>query len=213
MTTASRGTLLSGEATRRAAVALAAALEGVEGDLSALEGLGFPGEFICDFTVPPDTGGDNPVTHVTFGYAAQVVMLDEEGRVERVVAAHDAGRVINRDTCEGQIQGAVHMGLGHALTEELKAEGGHLVSTRLRDLHILEAKHTPPVEVILLEVPDSRSEYGIKGLGEIGLVPTAGALAGALACYDGIHRTRLPMRGSAAARAVLPHNLHEPDHP
>ncbi|MBN2801291.1 MAG: selenium-dependent xanthine dehydrogenase [Deltaproteobacteria bacterium] len=210
MTTASRATLLAGEATRRAAVALSEKLAGTT--LDALVGEEVLGEFLCDFTVSPQTGGPNPVTHVTFGYATQVVMLDEEGRLEKVIAAHDAGRVINQALAEGQIEGAVHMGLGFALTEDMPAEGGYLKSTRLKDLNILRAHHTPPVEVRLIEVPDPHSAYGIKGIGEIGLVPTAAAVAGALRRFDGIWRTHLPMKGSAAARAVLPKRLHEDDH-
>ena len=211
MTTASRATMLAGEATRRAAVALRQALGGRR--LSDLEGQEFPGEFICDFTVQPGADDNpNPVTHVTFGYATQVVLLDEAGRLRKVVAVHDVGRVMNRSTCEGQVQGAIHMGLGYALTEDLPTLGGHLLSTKLADLHILSAKQTPEIEVHLLEVPDPHSEYGVKGVGEIGLVPTAPAVAAALHHHDGIWRNRLPMRGSAAARALLPKRMHEEDH-
>ncbi len=210
MTTASRGTMLTVEAARRACVGMAAALAGRT--LAELVGQEFAGEFICDFTVAPGGDEPNPVTHVTFGYAAQVVLLKDDGTLDKVIAAHDVGRVMNRVTCAGQIEGGVYMGLGFALTEDLPSEGGFLVSTRLADLGMIKARQMPEVQVLLIEVPDLHTAYGVKGVGEIGLVPTAPAVAAALRSFDGIWRTRLPMRGSAAARAALPRRMREPDH-
>lgn len=205
MTTASRATMLCTEAVHRACQAVLATGK----PLAELVGEAFPGEVIFSFTTKPEYGGD---THVTFSYATQVVLLDEAGKLEKVVAVHDVGRVMNRALCEGQLEGAVHMGLGFALTESLPQEGGFPLSTDLNDLRILRPRHVPPIEVQLVEVPDPLTTYGVKGVGEVGLVPTAGAVAGALHRFDGIWRTKLPMRGSAAARAVLPSRLHEPDH-
>ena len=85
----------------------------------------------------------NPTTHLTFSYATQVVILDDEGRLERVVAAHDVGHAINPKACAGQIEGGVHMGLGYALSEKLESPGGVPDSLNLRDLGILQAKDTP----------------------------------------------------------------------
>ncbi len=191
MTTASRATALCTEAARRAAEQLAARL--AEVSLEELAGESFHGEYVCDFTVPPGTPTDDPVTHLTFGYATQVVVLDGEGRIERIVAAHDVGRAVNPLACTAQIEGAVHMGLGQALTEDFPCEGGRPVSLRLRDLGIVPADRMPPVEVILLEVPDEVGGYGSKGVGEIGLVPTAAAVAGALHARDGTWPTALPL--------------------
>ncbi len=191
MTTASRATALCTEAARRAAEQLAARL--AEVSLEELAGESFHGEYVCDFTVPPGTPTDDPVTHLTFGYATQVVVLDDEGRIERIVAAHDVGRAVNPLACTAQIEGAVHMGLGQALTEDFPCEGGRPVSLRLRDLGIVPADRMPPVEVILLEVPDEVGGYGSKGVGEIGLVPTAAAVAGALHARDGTWPTALPL--------------------
>ena len=140
-----------------------------------------------------------------------MVTLSDKGEVEKVIASHDVGHIMNRALCEGQIEGAVHMGLGYALTEELPVVDGWPVSTKLNDLQILRARHVPEIEVRLLEIPDPHTEYGVKGVGEIGLVPTAGAVAGALYQFDGIRRNRLPMRGSAAARAFLNKKFHQPD--
>ena len=168
--------------------------------LESLAGREYRGEYICDFTVAPGTPVDNPVTHMTFGYATQVVILGDDGRIEKVVAAHDVGRAINPLACAQQIEGAVHMGLGYALSEELPCTEGRPDSTLLRDLGILKAGDMPEVDVILVEVPDPVGGYGAKGVGEIGLVPTAAAVAGALAAFDGTHRTTLPMKDAPAAR-------------
>ncbi len=210
MTTASRATVLAGEATRRASLKLKEALDTGK-TLWDLKDQTFHGEFICDFTTKPGTDVDNPVTHLTFGYATQVVILNEDGTLQKVIAAHDVGKVMNRLQCEGQIEGSVHMGLGYALTEDMRTEGGVLESTNINDMCIIRARHIPEIEVRLLEVPDPIGPYGAKGVGEIGLVPTAAAVAGALYAYDGVRRKKLPMRGSPAARAILPRSKHEPD--
>jgi xanthine dehydrogenase molybdenum-binding subunit len=202
MTTASRATALCTAAGQIAARQLGKALEG--SSLEALVGLRFHGEFICDFTASPSEAVVNPVTHMAFGFATQVVILGTDGTIEKVVAAHDVGRAINPQLCAGQIEGAVHMGLGYALSEDFSCVGGVPQSLLLRDLGILRATQTPPIDVILLEVPDAVGGYGSKGVGEIGLVPTAGAVASALYAHDGIRRTTLPMADAAAARASLP---------
>jgi len=204
MTTASRATALSAAAGQRAARQLAADLK--QHRLEELAGREYRGEYVCDFTVKPGAKVENPRTHVTFSYATQVVILNDEGRVSRVVAAHDVGHAINPLGCAGQIEGSVHMGLGYALSEDFPCTDGRPDSLRLRDLGILKAKDTPQIDVILLEVPDEVGGYGTKGVGEIGLVPTAGAVAGALHAYDGKWRTRLPMEDSPAAIPSLPKN-------
>jgi aldehyde oxidoreductase len=87
------------------------------------------------------------------------------------------------------------MGLGYALTEDYPTDDqARPTATTLRQLGIIRAKDMPPVDVILVERPQPRSPYGIKGVGEIGLVPTAGAVAGALHDLDGEWRATLPMR-------------------
>jgi xanthine dehydrogenase molybdenum-binding subunit len=93
------------------------------------------------------------------------------------------------------------MGLGYALTEDFPSDPATGLPTNmtLRSLGILRAKDVPPIEVQLIEVPQPRSPYGIKGVGEIGLVPTAPAVAAALHDYDGQWRSSLPMRPKFAA--------------
>jgi xanthine dehydrogenase molybdenum-binding subunit len=112
------------------------------------------------------------------------------------------GRAVNPTLCEGQIEGAVHMGLGYALSEDLACEDGWPVTYKLRELGVLRARDMPEMEVLLIEDHEPEGPFGAKGVGEVGLVPTAGAVAGALAAFDGKRRMSLPMRDSPAARAI-----------
>ena len=133
--------------------------------------------------------------------------VDEESgnvRVLKVLAAHDVGKSIHPRNIEGQIEGGVVMGLGYALSENFPSTGSVPDSLKLRDLGILRAAQTLPINVILIEVPDGVGGYGSKGAGEIGLVPTAGAVAAALYAHDGIRRTALPMADAPAAQPSLP---------
>jgi selenium-dependent xanthine dehydrogenase len=203
-TWASRATTLSCAAAQRAAVQLADDLK--HSTLEQLVGREYTGDYVCNFTTRPGTPEalTNPTTHMTFSYATQVVILDNDGRIERVVAAHDVGRAINPKSCAGQIEGGVHMGLGYALSENFTSTNAKPDSLLLRDCGILKAKDTPEIDVILIEVPDEVGGYGAKGAGEIGLVPTAGAVAGALYSYDGIRRFALPMDDAPAAAPSVP---------
>lgn len=204
MTTASRATVLGCHAVAAAGKELASALE--QESLDSLVGRTFRGEWVYDETVPlgqaKGKDGGPPKTHLAFSYATQVVILDDNGKVARVVAAHDVGRTVNRMACEGQIEGSVHMGLGYALTEDCPSEGSRLQVKDLRTFGVLRAHQTPEIEVILVEEPDPNGPWGAKGVGEIGLVPTAPAVAGALRRYDGVLRTKLPMRDSPAAEGL-----------
>jgi xanthine dehydrogenase molybdenum-binding subunit len=200
-TTASRSTLLGGNAVLDAAKKLREALAGQP--LETLAGQEIEGEYVVDWTTTNDA--DEPVTHLGYGWATQVVTLDEEGRLETVIAAHDVGRAINPTLIEGQIEGGVHMGLGQALSEELVVEGGFPVTETLKSLHIIPPSGMPEVRVLLVEEPQPEGPYGAKGVGEACMVPTAAAAAGALHAFDGIRRTRLPMKDSAAALAAVPH--------
>jgi aldehyde oxidoreductase len=187
-TTGSRGTVM-------AAGAVAAACQAAT-DGGNSPGVEYEGEYIVDWTNSLEEELENPTIHSAFGYAAQLVIADPQtGAIEKVVAVHDVGRAINPTLCEGQIEGAVHMGLGYALTEEFPTdEAGHPTKDTLRSLGILRPKDIPDIEAILVEVPQPDSPYGVKGIGEIGLVPTAGAVAAALHEVDGVWRTTLPMK-------------------
>jgi xanthine dehydrogenase molybdenum-binding subunit len=199
-TTASRSTVLGGNAVIDAARKLKAELDGHR--LEELAGREFQGEFAVDWTRPNDD--PEPVTHLAYGWATQVVILDDEGRLAKVVAAHDVGRAINPTLAEGQIEGGVHMGLGQALSEEFVVEHGVPVTTTLKSLHLIPPTGIPEIEVVLVEEPQPEGPYGAKGVGEAPLVPTAAAVRGALEAFDGIHRTCLPMKDTPAARAAVP---------
>ena len=201
-TTASRATTLGGRAVLDAATKLRDALAGRP--LSALAGREFQGETVVDWTTSPEADVPNPVTHFAFGWATQVVVLDDDGAIARVIAAHDVGRVMNRTLVEGQVVGGVHMGLGQALSEEFVVRDGVPVTDTLKSLGIIPASGMPPVETILVEEPQPEGPLGAKGVGEAVLVPTAAAVAAALHRFDGIRRNQLPMRDSAAARAAVP---------
>jgi xanthine dehydrogenase molybdenum-binding subunit len=189
-TTGSRGTLMGAGAVKAACEAARAA--------NCEVGVDHLGEYRVDWTTKlGEPGVENPIIHSTFGYAAQMVVIDREtGKIEHVVAAHDVGRAVNPQLCEGQIEGSVHMGLGYALSEDFPSdpETGFPLNKTLRSLGILRAKDVPKISVQLVESAQPNSPYGIKGVGEIGLVPTAGAVAAALYDYDGVWRSKLPMK-------------------
>ena len=194
MTTASRATALLGNAILDAAVKIRADL--ATKTLADLVGTVYMGEWIVDWTTKPgyQNAQGEEITHYSYSYATQLVILDDDGQVKKVTAAHDAGRIINPTLFEGQIEGSIHMGLGYAISEDLPYEGGRPKSTMLRKCGILRAKEMPEMEVIGIEVPDPHGAYGLKGVGEIGLVPTAGAVANALYQFDKERRYQLPMR-------------------
>jgi len=192
MTTSSRATVLLGNAIREVAKTIRADLQGKP--LSDIVGHRYQARWECTWTVKPGTPVENPATHYSYGYAAQIVLLDEQGKISKVVAAHDAGKIINPVLFEGQIEGAVHMGLGYALTEDFPMKDGYPLSYKLRDCGVLRAHETPEIKVIGVEVADPVGPYGAKGLGEIGLVPTAAAVANAFSQFDGIRRYSLPLK-------------------
>jgi len=201
-TTGSRGTVLSCNAVIDAARKLRADLDSGK-KLSDLIGKEYRGEWICDYTHKLGAHVDEPKTHLTYGFATQVVILNDDGSIKKVVAAHDVGKVINPKLLQGQMEGSIHMGLGYALTEDFVCEGGHIQTDTIKSIGVLRAHQMPELEFIFIEEPDPETSYGARGVGEIGLVPTAPAVAGALEKFDGIQRTTLPMKDSPAAKAIL----------
>jgi xanthine dehydrogenase molybdenum-binding subunit len=200
-TTGSRATMFGGRAVMEAAAQLKADLDAGR-TLADLAGRVYSADVVTRDTTALGAPVTKIKTHTSFGYATQVVILDEVGRVARVVAAHDVGRAVNPALCEGQIEGSIHMGLGYALTEELPCPGGMPATFKLRELGVLRARDMPEVEVILVEDPEPEGPLGAKGVGEIGLVPTAAAVAAALEAFDGVRRQVLPMKDSSAAKAM-----------
>ncbi|MCB9079146.1 MAG: selenium-dependent xanthine dehydrogenase [Anaerolineaceae bacterium] len=191
MTTASRATSLVGNAIIDACKGLSEDLQ--SHPLADLVGKVYHGEWVVDWTTKPGAMVEKVYTHYSYSYATQLVTLDDEGHIEKITAAHDAGKIFNPTLFEGQLEGSIHMGLGYAISENLVLEEGRPKSTRLRDCGILRAWEMPEMEIIGVEVPDPYGPYGAKGVGEIGLVPTAGAVANALYQFDKVRRYSLPM--------------------
>ena len=201
MTTASRATSLVGNALIDACKQLKLDLQTFT--LAELVGKSYRGEWVVDWTTKPGAMVEKVYTHYSYSYATQLVILDDEGQIKKITAAHDAGKIFNPTLFEGQLEGSLHMGLGYAISEELVMENGRPKSTRLRQMGILRAKEMPEMEIIGVEVPDPYGPYGAKGVGEIGLVPTAGAVANALYQFDGVRRTKLPMQLPQKKRTVV----------
>ncbi|GAA0822052.1 selenium-dependent xanthine dehydrogenase [Clostridium tertium] len=196
-TTASRQTVFTGEATRAAALKLKDALK--DKVLGELEGEEFYGEYVSD-TDPMGSTKPNPVSHVAYGYATQVVVLDDNGKVMKVVAAHDIGRAVNPIAVEGQIEGGVVMGLGYALTEDYPLKNG-VPLAKLGTLGLFRSTGVPEIETILIEKNKSSLAYGAKGVGEIVVVPAAPAMQGAYYKLDGEFRTKLPLENTFYKKA------------
>lgn len=194
-TTASRQSLFTGEAIRRAAMQLRLELD-MGRDLADLEGEEFYGEYSAK-TDPLINDKKHPVSHAGYGYAAEVAVLDEKGKVSKFTAAYDVGQVVNPRSAEGQIEGGIVMGMGYALTEKFLLEDGY-VKAKYVNLGLLNATQVPPMEISFVHAPDIHEglAFGIKGVGELATIPTAPALAGAYYALDGELRQVLPIENT-----------------
>ncbi|MDR3265292.1 MAG: selenium-dependent xanthine dehydrogenase [Synergistaceae bacterium] len=198
--TASRQTLFTGEATRRVCARFVKALDEAGGDIASLDGRSFHDEFLY-VTDPMGSDKPNPVSHAAYSFAVQVCILNGEGRVEKFVACHDVGQPINLNNVEGQIEGGVVMGMGYALTEDLRLRDG-IPRAKYGTLGLFRAPDVPPIECVVMDRKggDGAGAFGAKGSGEIVLVPTAPALALAYRRLDGKFRTSLPLADTPYAR-------------
>lgn len=195
-TSGSRQTLVTGEAARRACEKLNEALK--NHSLQDLEGQEFYGEYLAK-TDPLGADVPHPVSHVAYGYATQVCVLNEDGTIQKLVAAHDVGKAVNPLAVEGQIEGGVVMSLGFALTEEYALKDGVPMS-KYGTLGLFKANKTPDVQSIIVEKPGLQVACGAIGIGEITSIPTAPAVAGAYYALDGKYRTSLPLEDTPYAR-------------
>lgn len=195
--TASRQTLFTGEATRVAALKLKEALK--IKTLKELNGKEFYGEF---YGKTDKMGSDkkNPVSHIAYGFATQLVILNKEGQVKKIVAAHDVGRAINPLNVEGQIEGGVVMGLGYALTEDYQLKDS-VPTSKFGTLGLFRTTMVPEIKSIIVEKNNSELAYGAKGVGEITCIPTAPAVQGAYYKLDGVFRTKLPLENTFYKKA------------
>ena len=191
-TSGSRQTLISGEAVRRVSLEVKAALDEVGGDLDKLNGR----EFYAEYFEPTDKLGADvpfPKSHVAYAYATHLVVLDEDGKVSKVVAAHDSGKVVNPISIQGQIEGGVLMSLGYAFTEDFKLQDC-VVKSKYGTLGLMRATDIPDIQAIYVEKKELLGvAYGSKGIGEIATIPTAPAAQNAYYKRDGKLRPKLPM--------------------
>jgi selenium-dependent xanthine dehydrogenase len=194
--TASRQTVFNGEAARQAALSLKTDLETAQ--LSQLEGKEYYREY-CGVTDPMTSDKPNPVSHVAYGYATQVVILDDQGKIKKVVAAHDVGKAINPISVEGQIEGGVVMSLGYALTEDFPLDNG-MPTAKFGTLGLFRSTHVPKIDCIIVEKNQSSLAYGAKGVGEIVSIPGAPAVACAYYRRDGKLRNSLPLKDTAYSK-------------
>lgn len=195
-TSGSRQTLFTGEACRRACADLVEAMK--EKSLTELEGQEFYGEYLGK-TDPLGAPVPNPVSHVAYGYATQVCILNDEGRVERMIAAHDVGKAVNPTSVEGQIEGGVVMSLGYALTERYPLTDCK-PTAKFGTLGLFRANQIPEITPIIVEKPGLNVACGAIGIGEITSIPTAPAVADAYFRFDGVRRTSLPLEGTPYSR-------------
>ncbi|MCR5661192.1 MAG: selenium-dependent xanthine dehydrogenase [bacterium] len=190
--TASRQTVVTGEAARRAGVKLAQALQGKT--LEELEGSEFLGEYSAE-TDPLGAIKDNPISHVSYSYGAQLIILDDNGYITKAISAFDVGTPVNIQSVEGQIEGGMIMGIGYAVTENFACEGGY-PKAKLGTLGIMRADAAPELDVILCRPREEDKlpySLGAKGCGELCMIPTAPACALAYYKFDGKFRQSLPL--------------------
>lgn len=196
-TSGSRHTLITGEAAKKCAEQLAKDLEN-----HSLEELDKK-EYFYEYDDPTDPLGSdkpNPKSHIAYGFAAHVVVLDDDGKVTDVYAAHDSGKVVNPTTIEGQIEGGVIMSLGYALTEDLKVQNS-VLKAKYGTMGLWKAPDAPNIHTILIEKDELLDlAYGAKGIGEIATIPTAPAVQGAYYAKDHDLRLELPLRDTAYSK-------------
>ncbi len=195
-TSGSRQTLFTGEACRRACEGLRQALAG--GGLEALNGREFRGEYLGK-TDPLGADVPNPVSHIAYGYATQICILDEDGRIQQMVAAHDVGKAVNPLSVEGQTEGGVVMSMGFALTERYPLVDCK-PTAKYGTLGLFRANQIPEITAIVVEKDGLNVACGAIGVGEITSIPTAPAIADAYYRYDGKFRTALPLEDTPYTR-------------
>lgn len=153
----------------------------------------------------PETGQGIP--YATYAYATQIVEVEvntETGEIEvkKIVAAHDVGTAINPQNVEGQIEGGISMGIGYALLEEVVVFEGKIQNTGMSTYLIPTALDVPEVYPIIIEENEISGPFGAKGVGEPALVPTAAAIANAVADALGIRLYDLPLTPERVVAAL-----------
>ncbi len=192
-TSGSRQTLVTGEACRRACEKL---MEDRKDGLPLKELVGntYYGEYLAK-TDPLGADVPNPVSHVAYGYATQMCILDpQSGRIDEIVATHDVGKAVNPLSCEGQIEGGIVMSMGYALREKYEIDENCSPTKKYGALGLFRSHEVPKIKAIVVEKPGLNVACGSIGIGEITSIPTAPAITDAYFRYDQERRFTLPIR-------------------
>ena len=198
-TSGSRQTMITGEAVRRACEKLMEAKKDGK-TLADLAGQEFYGEYLAK-TDPLGADVPNPVSHVAYGYATQVCILDSKSRkIDTMIAAHDVGKAVNPLSCEGQIEGGVVMSLGFALTERYPIDENCKPIDKFGALGLFRTHEIPKIKAIVIDKPGLNVACGAIGIGEITSIPTAPAVTDAYYRLDGERRFTLPISGTPYER-------------
>jgi CO/xanthine dehydrogenase Mo-binding subunit len=137
---------------------------------------------ICDVEVDPETG---------------------KVSVVRYTAIQDAGRAIHPSYVEGQYQGGAAQGIGWALNEEyIYGDDGKLQNASFLDYRVPVASDLPMIDTVIVEVPNPRHPYGVRGVGETPIVPPMATIANAVANATGVRFTELPMSPPKVLKAL-----------
>jgi CO/xanthine dehydrogenase Mo-binding subunit len=152
-------------------------------------------------SVNPRGVGPAFATHIV-----DVAVDPETGKVDvlRYTATQDVGKAVHPSYVEGQIQGAVAQGVGWALNEEYYYdESGTLRNAGFLDYRMPTTLDLPLIETVLIEVPNPGHPVGIRGVGEVPIVPPPAAIANAIYRAVGVRMTELPMSPPKVAKAIL----------
>ena len=161
------------------------------------------GPVVGSANMDPGGAGSAFATHIV-----DIEVDPETGKIEilRYTAAQDSGTSIHPDYVEGQIQGGVVQGIGWALNEEYYMnDEGRMMNTSLLDYRMPTALDLPMIDAVVVEVPNPNHPYGVRGVGEVPLVPPLAALSNAIYDATGVRMRELPMNPASVAKAIAEH--------
>ena len=158
------------------------------------------GPVVGSANMDPQGAGSAFATHVV-----DVEVDAETGKVEilRYTATQDAGKAIHPSYVEGQIQGGVVQGIGWALNEEyVMADDGSMSNTSFLDYRMPTSLDLPMIDTVIVEVANPNHPFGVRGVGEVSIVPPLAAVANAVYAATGVRMTDLPMNPPAVRKAI-----------
>ena len=140
------------------------------------------GVHLCDTEIDPETGATKILRYTVF---------------------QDAGKAVHPDYVEGQMQGGTVQGIGWALNEEyIYGDDGRLQNPGFLDYRIPVASDLPPIDTVILEIPNPGHPYGVRGVGETPIVPPLAAISNAVSRTIGVRMTELPMSPPKIMKAM-----------